>query len=799
MASTTSDLQLLGRKLGALDYNPDLYVKEIARRSVGGHDLLHQRNNIKTLSESTHSQLKKNVYQNYRQFIDTAKEIGFLEKEMYQLSHMITDQRNLLLELTQFNVSGDSLDANDLVASIEEDDEKEKKDKEKDKASKGQTRNDFEQGRNRLMYLLEKVEDSAHVMDVPTRFLLHSGDLVEMDVTENTALHRVHGYLTNDGFMVATWLPNRRGPVRYQYSCFYELDSLAVVNVRDLGGIKHTFKLLVTPDSRLFQCATGEAKQTWMDAFEGAKNAKKEVESAISSPQMFPQKKDAAKSARRRPMVKGDSTESGGHSTNPFFDEEDDIDDESESDVGWPTEHPVKRKNERRGSRMKEDGAAAASAASTSSAAAGIASEKDIMLPEWLIELPEDLEVYIAQREFGDAVDLVLKASTWVAENCHKSTDSVRVREATLDLENRTQHLIQVLSSELSTQKSFQGGPRTARNAVKLLCRLGRSSQAADLFLKHRDAILQASLKGGKLESATGTYVRRQAVVFFFGILESSVEFRKAFCASRAASEDDADDFKMSSLLVWVREEMTRFLDRIEKQVFSASTPLETISICVEAIREQCAALRHSGLDLLFLVDGHLRRNVERTICEHRDKHVDAVKLRAQEDKWEPINCFNKAGTERFLEEMATAVVPSVRSYVQDQCFVGLTRNTASFSLSYLLLADSLLRLFSPSMRALVNESLVTVFHAHLRHIDQGLRSERLKAVDAKFVQRNAAFLLDTLLSLVEHKYQEKTGADCPKLGKLHSSYSWLKEDSRAPSVASSSTTTSKYTDPNYV
>ena len=57
----------------------------------------------------------------------------------------------------------------------------------------------------------------------------------------------------------------------------------------------------------------------------------------------------------------------------------------------------------------------------------------------------------------------------------------------------------------------------------------------------------------------------------------------------------------------------------------------------------------------------------------------------------------------------------------------------------------------------------------------------------------------------VEHKYQEKTGADCPKLGKLHSSYSWLKEGSRAPSVASGSSssatagTTTKYTDPNYV
>ena len=62
------------------------------------------------MSESTHTQLKKNVYQNYRQFIDTAKEISFLESEMYQLSHMITDQRNLLFELMQFSVNGEKVD-----------------------------------------------------------------------------------------------------------------------------------------------------------------------------------------------------------------------------------------------------------------------------------------------------------------------------------------------------------------------------------------------------------------------------------------------------------------------------------------------------------------------------------------------------------------------------------------------------------------------------------------------------------------------------------------------------------------
>jgi hypothetical protein len=75
-------------------------------------------------------------------------------------------------------------------------------------------RNEFDEGRRQLYDLLERVEGCSHVTDVPTRFLLHDGDLVEMDIAENSALHRVHGYLMNDGFMVATWLPNRRGPVR---------------------------------------------------------------------------------------------------------------------------------------------------------------------------------------------------------------------------------------------------------------------------------------------------------------------------------------------------------------------------------------------------------------------------------------------------------------------------------------------------------------------------------------------------------------------------------------------------------
>lgn len=74
----------------------------------------------------------------------------------------------------------------------------------------------------------------------------------------------------------------------------YELSSLAVVNVRDLGNIKHAFKLLAFPDTRVFQCSSNSSKvkeydrnedrntfisgcmfqKEWLDKFDQAKKTR---------------------------------------------------------------------------------------------------------------------------------------------------------------------------------------------------------------------------------------------------------------------------------------------------------------------------------------------------------------------------------------------------------------------------------------------------------------------------------------------------------------------------------------------
>ena len=48
-----------------------------------------------------------------------------------------------------------------------------------------------------------------NVMEVPGRYLVHSGDLVELDPDNFSQMQKIHGFLLNDSLMFASWLPHR--------------------------------------------------------------------------------------------------------------------------------------------------------------------------------------------------------------------------------------------------------------------------------------------------------------------------------------------------------------------------------------------------------------------------------------------------------------------------------------------------------------------------------------------------------------------------------------------------------------
>ncbi|KAJ0173089.1 hypothetical protein K1T71_011265 [Dendrolimus kikuchii] len=248
-----SDINM--EKFATSDFASERYVKELARSCVGGEELQQQKEKIQTLADETANCLKKNVYENYMQFIETASEISHLEAEMYKLSHLLSEQRTVLTTLAHASILGnenaisrDSLDNHDLEAERAE-----------------------EQRKNKLNTITEKVEACMNLLDVPDRNLLHEGDLLEIDAEENTALQRMHVYLFNDCLMLTSWISNRRGPMRYKFVISYPISTLAVVNVRDLGTVKQAFKVLAFPDTRVFQCNSFAIKKDWLDKFDIAK------------------------------------------------------------------------------------------------------------------------------------------------------------------------------------------------------------------------------------------------------------------------------------------------------------------------------------------------------------------------------------------------------------------------------------------------------------------------------------------------------------------------------------------------
>ncbi|KAK9500474.1 hypothetical protein O3M35_001731 [Rhynocoris fuscipes] len=433
-------LNELMKKFSAVDFNSEKYVKEVSQVCVGGMELQKHKAKIQALAEEMSQVLKKNVYKNYMQFIETAREISQLEGEMYQLSHLLSEQRALL----------GSMGSSPPPLEVAEE------------------RGSEEKRLGTLSAIAERVQSCISLHDAPGRDLLHEGDLVELDPLENSALHRCHAFLFTDILMITTWISDRRGPAKFKYECDYELGTLAVVNVRDLGNVKYAFKLLVFPDTRLFQCANHQSKEEWLRKLDEAKKARLSAEQGKKS------KQDNQSDQKNVPMspIRTDSIDSG---SNPFGYFED-------SDVN------------------------------------------EFQIPEWLSDAADDIDVCIVERHFEDAYSLIQRAQEFI----EKAQQPEILADIKSKIEARTNSLIQVLLNELtvSTDKSLQGGLRATRRSIRLLNQLGKSGQACELYLNVCSNVLKAQGKRVKREGSTVAYVKRLSEVFFSNLASITSEFQ---------------------------------------------------------------------------------------------------------------------------------------------------------------------------------------------------------------------------------------------------------------------------------
>ncbi|KAM6964786.1 exocyst complex component 8 [Aplochiton taeniatus] len=673
----TDTANRLRKQLESANFDPQNYVKQLSQQSDGDRDLQEHRQKIQTLADETAQNLKKNVYKNYRQFIETAKEISYLESEMYQLSHILTEQKGIMESITQSLLSTDKDETSkEMLAAFPKETEEVKQ--------------------RTLTTLLEKVEGCKNIMDTPGRYLIYNGDLVEYDVDNMAQIQRVHAFLMNDCLLIATWLATRRGQVKYKYNALYDLESFAIVNVKDNPPMKDMFKILMFPDSRIFQAENSKVKKEWLEILDETKKNKVTKDKHKKEEEVVPHS-----------PVRPDS------STNPFDDEEED------------EERPE-------------------------------AEEAVDLTPEWIQELPEDLDVCIAQRDFEGAVDLLDKLNEYLKDQ----PSTIRVKELRSKVDGRVRQLTDVLVFELSPDRSLRGGPKATRRAVSQLIRLGQSTKACELFLKNRAAAVHTATRQLRIEGATLLYIHKLCNIFFTCLLETAKEFETDFAGNTGC---------YSAFVVWSRSTMKTFVDAFSKQVFDSKESLSTAAECVKVAKEHCGQLNDIGLDLTFTLQALLLRDVQAALHNYKDIVIEATKHRNSEEMWRRMNLMTPEALGKLKEEMRGCGIASFDQYTGDDCWVNLSYTVVAFTKQLMGFLEEGLKLYFPELHMVLLESLREIILVAVQHVDYSLRCEQ-EVEKKNFISQNAAFLHDIVLPVVERRFEEGVGKPAKQLQDLRKS-----------------------------
>jgi hypothetical protein len=656
-------------KLSSVDFDVNAYIKEVAFQYDSSEDLLQHKKRIQMVAERTAQKLKQNVYQNYALFIDTSREISALEAEMYQLSHMLNEHQGLTSTIQTVTQS----EASHNIAVPAEPDTQEK---------------------YTIASLLETVEGSSTVTEVPSRYIVYMSNLYEVD-DKMEAVEQVRAFLLNDSLLLATLInTKRKGPVKYQFRTLYELDNLAVLNIKDTDKMKHMFQIRMFPESHMFQADTESVKTQWIQHLETTKQKlvteRENFKNINLSPAM-------QKLGSRRPRNASDG--------------------------------PIRTLTRQ----MTE-----------------------VSMPAWVKDAPENLDVFIAQREFEQAVDLIDKMKRHI-KDC---PDQISLKDIRARVNYRINHLGEVLMKELqsSPSGSLRGGPRAARKAISLLLRLGRATKACELFLANHSRINEHELKQIKLEGATTIYITNVSSTFFNSLSNAAREFSEAF-------KNNTSSF--SSFVTWAIREIDSFLrNYCVESIFppvKSNLNFTMVTECVSIIRAQCKTLLKSGLDLDFKIMNFLHVDLSNALCDARELLEAKLTTIGGADTWDPMDCRqNQAQVAQIVLHLDNIGVPSPSNLVNDN-IVDLSKTVFTSCQSILNYVDSYFKIHTPELLGVFTQCLCDLFRHSVSIIAKAMGEDTLLP-KTDFLTKNSDLLILSALPALTLKIQKSISREIPEM-----------------------------------
>lgn len=316
---------------------------------------------------------------------------------MYQLSHILVDQRSLIESIREESLLDDQKNV------IGEPDA-----------------GDSEQDQNKKAIAIIKDALIGYPRNLDEKFFIHEGSLIELDPNDYRPICRSHLFLFNDILIVAKIKHDKK----LEFMTEYETKKLAVINIKELTGVKNAINIITSDGSRIYQTINAAAKTEWIEKFEISVKFNQPIAKSKKGPAPQPPKV----LQKQRSSIETQSIC---------------------SDITLSPTASMKTEN---------------------------------LAPEWLNSAPEEIQAEIAQRHFEDSLILIQKCGDYMQKNpAFYNSEDIHDKVKSLKT-----ILSSVLLHELSTAqcRDLQSVLRSSRRLLKLLVEMGKSREASSILLK---------------------------------------------------------------------------------------------------------------------------------------------------------------------------------------------------------------------------------------------------------------------------------------------------------------------------
>lgn len=278
----------------------------------------------------------------------------------------------------------------------------------------------------------------------------------------------------------------------------------------------------------------------------------------------------------------------------------------------------------------------------------------------WLRDMPEELDVFIAHREFDKAIQCVERARA-VFNNYGNGSYFMSL------LNKQLQQKVDTLSDLLTKDLKNPYIPSsTAHVAITRLSKLGLGTKARDLFLETKSKIIKTKLMSLPFEGDILSYIH-DLTFLFFSLLKKIIKQYKQYFDKSAASSS-----LTSGLISWLNEELSLYWKRFRCQVFYEDQDFGVISECLLSAREGCWVLRDVGVEVSHVFDmGMVRDDVINSLEWLRARTCAEIsKYLADDDVSEYAQCYGvslslKNEKSKNLEFKSAKLTSSASAFVK--------------------------------------------------------------------------------------------------------------------------------------